>query len=86
MVFAKFNRVLERRAKDKENDPILLEDIDEINEWLMIKMEDDNDDEVMFVGEDLTWRGVAKVSGGYELIYLTRASKVQNYGRHVQQN
>ncbi|KAE8672946.1 hypothetical protein F3Y22_tig00111833pilonHSYRG00058 [Hibiscus syriacus] len=55
MVFVKFNHALECRAKSKETDPILLQDIDESNERLMGRMEDDeDDDEAVFVGEDLT--------------------------------
>ncbi|KAE8715827.1 hypothetical protein F3Y22_tig00110160pilonHSYRG00705 [Hibiscus syriacus] len=87
MVFVKFNRALERRAKSKETDPILLQDIDESNEWLMIRMEDDeDDDEAMFVGEDLTWSDVANASGAYESSYLTRASKVMNDGAGPSRN
>ncbi|KAE8720235.1 putative UDP-N-acetylglucosamine--peptide N-acetylglucosaminyltransferase SEC [Hibiscus syriacus] len=78
MVFVKFNRALERRAKSKEIDPILLQDIDESNEWFMGRME--VDDETMFVGEDLTWSDVANAFGAYEPSYLTRASKVVNDG------
>ncbi|CAH1452891.1 unnamed protein product [Lactuca virosa] len=80
MVFVKFNRSLERRAKDKENDHLILQEIDESNEWLMGRMEDESDDEAVFVGEDLTWRDVAHDSGAYEPSYRTRASRVQNDG------
>ncbi|KAE8717751.1 hydroxyproline-rich glycoprotein family protein [Hibiscus syriacus] len=87
MVFVKFNRALERRAKSKEIDPILLQDIDESNEWLMGRMEDDeDDDEAVFVGEDLTWSDVADASGAYEPSYLTRASKVVNDGAGPSRN
>nr|KAJ0206925.1 hypothetical protein LSAT_V11C500243910 [Lactuca sativa] len=80
MVFVKFNRSLERRAKDKENDHLILQEIDESNEWLMGRMEDETDDEAVFVGEDLTWRDVAHASGAYKPSYRTRASRVQNDG------
>ncbi|XP_039017081.1 uncharacterized protein LOC120147907 [Hibiscus syriacus] len=87
MVFVKFNRALERRAKSKEIDPILLQDINESNEWLMGRMEDDeDDDEAVFVGEDLTWSDVANASGAYEPSYLTRASKVVNDGAGPSRN
>ncbi|CAH1453140.1 unnamed protein product [Lactuca virosa] len=59
MVFVKFNRSLDHRVKDKEKDPILLQEIDESNEWLMGRPEEENDDDIVFVGEDLTWRDVA---------------------------
>ncbi|KAE8666775.1 hypothetical protein F3Y22_tig00112491pilonHSYRG00253 [Hibiscus syriacus] len=84
MVFVKFNRPLERRAKSKETDPILLQDIDKSNEWFMGRME--NDDEAVFVGEDLTWSDVANASGAYEPSYLTRASKVVNDGAGPSRN
>nr|KAJ0226532.1 hypothetical protein LSAT_V11C100002810 [Lactuca sativa] len=79
MVFVKINRALDRRIKDKEKDPILLQEIDESNEWLMGKLEDENDDDIVFVVEDLTWRDVAHASGAYEPSYLTRL-RVQNEG------
>ncbi|KAL4567756.1 hypothetical protein LXL04_023349 [Taraxacum kok-saghyz] len=50
MVFVKFNRALNRRAKDKDKDHILLEDIDESNEWLLGRLEEENDDDSVFVG------------------------------------
>ncbi|KAL4574986.1 hypothetical protein LXL04_021826 [Taraxacum kok-saghyz] len=49
MVFVKFNRGLNRRAKDKDKDHILLEDIDESNEWLLGRLEEENDDDAVFV-------------------------------------
>ena len=60
MVFVKYNRTLQRRMKRSDStDPILLEEIDEINEWLMGKMEgnsDNNDqDDHVFNNDDLTW-------------------------------
>ncbi|CAI9299643.1 unnamed protein product [Lactuca saligna] len=79
MVFVKFNRALDRRVKDKEKDPILLQEIDESNEWLMGRLKEENDDDIVFVGKDLTWRDVANASGAYEPSYLTR-SRVQNDG------
>ncbi|XP_039009783.1 uncharacterized protein LOC120138368 [Hibiscus syriacus] len=88
MVFVKFNSALERRAKSKETDPILLQDIDESNEWFMGRMEDDeDDDEAVFVcEEDLTWSDIANASGVYESSYLTRASKVVNDGAGPSRN
>ena len=58
MVFIKYNRVLRHQfIKNDTMDPILLEDIDESNEWLLGSMEDDNSsDEVEYVfgDDDLT--------------------------------
>ena len=44
----------------------------------MGRMEDESDDEAVFVGEDLTWRDVAHASSAYEPSYRTRASRVHN--------
>ncbi|KAJ0685123.1 putative transcription factor/ chromatin remodeling BED-type(Zn) family [Helianthus annuus] len=65
MVYVKFNRAMERRHKKEGTaDPILLEDIDESNEWLMGTMEDEeHDDDLVFEGEDLTWSEVGRASG-----------------------
>lgn len=55
MVYVKFNRSLNRRTNRKENvDPILLNGIDESNEWLLGRLEEDKDDNIVFEGEDLT--------------------------------
>lgn len=47
-------------------DPIILEEIDESNEWLMRKMEgsSDNDklDDHVFENEDLTWSAVSEAT------------------------
>ncbi|KAD0994772.1 hypothetical protein E3N88_43436 [Mikania micrantha] len=76
MVYVKFNRALERRSKKEGTaDPIMLEDIDDSNEWLMGRMEDDDsDDELIFTGEDLSWRDVSEASGAHEPFYATRSS------------
>ncbi|KAI3507987.1 hypothetical protein L1887_22986 [Cichorium endivia] len=81
MVYVKFNRALERRTKDKEKDRIMLEDIDESNEWLMGRLEEDeNEDEAVFVGEDLMWRHVFNACGANEPTYVTRGSRGRNDG------
>ncbi|KAD4981747.1 hypothetical protein E3N88_18418 [Mikania micrantha] len=77
MVYVKYNRALQRRhRKEGTTDPIELEDIDESNEWLMDRMEDDDDD-LVFLGDDLTFNVVCKASGANEPIRLTRASKAR---------
>ncbi|KAD3067150.1 hypothetical protein E3N88_35030 [Mikania micrantha] len=75
MVYVKFNRALERRSKKEGTaDPIMLEDIDDSNEWLMGRMEDDDsDDELVFTGEDLSWRDVSEASGAHEPFYASMA-------------
>ncbi|KAE8695810.1 Detected protein of unknown function [Hibiscus syriacus] len=89
MVFVKFNSALERRAESKETDPILLQDIDESNDWFMKRVEDDEDedeDEAVFFSEDFTLSDVANASSAYKPIYLTRASKVVNDGAEPSRN
>nr|KAJ0202006.1 hypothetical protein LSAT_V11C600316160 [Lactuca sativa] len=77
MVFVKFNHGLGRRVKHKEKDPNILQKIDESNEWLMGRLEEENDDDIILFGE---MRDVAHASGAYESSYLTRASRAQNDG------
>ena len=55
MVYVKFNRALERRYNKEGNaDPIILNEIDDSNEWLMGRMEDDSedDDDLVYVDEE----------------------------------
>ncbi|KAI7752799.1 hypothetical protein M8C21_021751, partial [Ambrosia artemisiifolia] len=64
MVYVKFNRALERRQRSEGSaDPILLQEMDESNEWLLGRMEDDvENDELVFIGDDLTWSNVGRAS------------------------
>ncbi|GJU90964.1 hydroxyproline-rich glycoprotein family protein [Tanacetum coccineum] len=83
MVFVKFNRALERRSRREGNaDPILLNEIDDSNEWMMGRMEDDcNDgDDLVYIGEDLTWGDVERASGANDPSYSTRASRQSGVG------
>ena len=80
MVFVKYNRALQRRMKRSDaTDPIILEEIDESNEWLMGKMDgtSDNDelDDHVFENEDLTWTAVSEATGAEEPTYSTRGTK-----------
>lgn len=80
MVFVKYNRALQRRMKKSDaTDPIILEEIDESNEWLMGKMEGNSDtdeaDDHVFVNEDLTWSAVSEATGAEEPAYATRGTK-----------
>ncbi|KAM0024561.1 putative transcription factor/ chromatin remodeling BED-type(Zn) family [Helianthus debilis subsp. tardiflorus] len=63
-LYVKFNRALERRHRSEgPADPILVQDLDESNEWLMGRMEDDlEDDDLVFIGDDLTWSNVGRAS------------------------
>ncbi|KAF8055609.1 hypothetical protein N665_1291s0006 [Sinapis alba] len=67
MVFVKYNRALQHHMKRSDaTDPIILEEIDESNEWLMERMEGncDNDelDDPGFENEDLTWSAVSEAT------------------------
>ncbi|KAK8945232.1 hypothetical protein KSP39_PZI008141 [Platanthera zijinensis] len=80
LVFVKYNRALRRRYDSRDRiDPISLKDIDDSNEWLMERMEEDEeveqDDDIVFDDELLTWGAVARASGVEEDIYSTRLSK-----------
>ncbi|KAK9715805.1 hypothetical protein RND81_06G190600 [Saponaria officinalis] len=78
MVYVKCNRSLARRCKRSDtSDPILLDEIDESNEWLIGKMQEDDGDEVVFEDEDLTWSVVARALGVDESTYFTRSSRIR---------
>lgn len=80
MVFVKYNRVLQCRMKRNDaKDPIPLEEIDDINEWLMGKMDgnssNDEDDAFVHDDEDLTLSVVSEAVGAEEPDYTTRGAK-----------
>ena len=53
--------------------PILLDDIDDCNEWLTGRLDDFNmDDDLVFDDEPLTWDQVATAVGVYEPTHHTR--------------
>ena len=56
-------------------DPISLKEIDDSNEWLIGRMEDEGaaKDDLVFEADDLTWGDVARASGAKELRVYTRA-------------
>ena len=81
LVFVKYNRTLKRRYDARDSlDPICLGDIDDNNEWLMESMdgESDNEDELVFDDDILTWGVVARASGVEEEAYRTRSTKEKN--------
>ncbi|KAJ9566449.1 hypothetical protein OSB04_002415 [Centaurea solstitialis] len=79
MVYVKFNRALQHRyKKEGSGDHIILEDIDESNEWLMGMMDNndgDEDDDLVFLDGDLTWGDVSRASRAYEIPHFTRTSR-----------
>ncbi|KAK2660196.1 hypothetical protein Ddye_006729 [Dipteronia dyeriana] len=76
LVFVKYNRALKRQYDARDTiDPIYLNEIDESNEWLTGRLDDekDGDDELVFTEEDnLTWNAVATVAGVREPSYQFR--------------
>ncbi|XP_058218122.1 uncharacterized protein LOC131329073 [Rhododendron vialii] len=71
LVFVKYNRALRRRyVKRGKFDPISLKNIDESNEWLIGKLED----ELVFESEDLDWNVVAEASEVEEPSKVTRST------------
>ncbi|KAH6837925.1 hypothetical protein C2S53_000394 [Perilla frutescens var. hirtella] len=84
LVYVKYNRALQRRYKRKYIiNPILLEEIDDSNEWLMEKMDEENEvDELVFENDDLTWNVVSRAMGANEPTYHTRkATKSVDKGK-----
>ena len=65
-------------------DPISLKDIDNRNEWLMGRMEDEGatEDDLVFEGNDLTWGDVARASGAEELGFIQELKQA----KHQHQN
>lgn len=81
LVFVKYNRTLARRYKARNIiDPILLDNIDEANEWLTGGPENHEEEEV-FEGEGLTFGHVAMASGVEENVYGFRGSTLRSKER-----
>ncbi|XP_057770665.1 pheromone-processing carboxypeptidase KEX1-like [Salvia miltiorrhiza] len=87
LVYVKYNRTLERRYKRKDTiDPILLEEIDDSNEWLLGHMDGDSsneDSDLVFEDDNLTWSAVSKASGANDPIYSTRHASRVDKGKGV---
>lgn len=76
MVYIKYNQALkERYTLQDQLDPITLDHIDESNEWLIGTLEEEDgqeENELVFDDDDLTWGDVAEASGVREPIRQTR--------------
>ncbi|XP_057787070.1 uncharacterized protein LOC131004405 [Salvia miltiorrhiza] len=87
LVYVKYNRTLERRYKRKDTiDPILLEEIDDSNEWLLGHMDEDSsneDNDLVFGDDNLIWSAVSKASGANDPIYSTRHASRVDKGKGV---
>ncbi|KAL2238042.1 UNVERIFIED_CONTAM: hypothetical protein Sindi_0995900 [Sesamum indicum] len=76
LVFIKYNRTLKRRYDARDAiDPIILDEIDESNEWLLWRLTLDSDEEnaTVFEDNDLTWGDVARAAGVDEDAYSLRS-------------
>ncbi|RVW51410.1 hypothetical protein CK203_097167 [Vitis vinifera] len=79
LVYIKYNRALKRRYNERNTiDPISLKDIDDSNEWLIGRMEDEDShggaqDDFVFDDDNLTWGDVARAAGAEEARFDTRA-------------
>ncbi|KAH0652661.1 hypothetical protein KY289_030339 [Solanum tuberosum] len=70
LVYIKYNRTLKRRYDARDLiDPILLDNIDDSNEWL-VGCPEDQEDELVYEDDDLTWGSVATTIGADESIYI----------------
>ncbi|KAH6785050.1 hypothetical protein C2S51_037505 [Perilla frutescens var. frutescens] len=73
LIYVKYNQTLQWRYERKDTiDPILLDEIDESNEWLIRKINEDNSNELedlVFDGDDLTWNVVSRAAGANESAY-----------------
>ena len=81
-MYIKYNRALKKRYNERDTiDPIILKEIDESNEWLIGRMDDEDshdhvdaqDDLVFDDDDDLTWGDVARASEAEEPRFDTRA-------------
>lgn len=79
MVFVKYNRALKRRSLRSDSvtrDPILLDEIDDSNEWLIGRMDGDSsdNDDLVWGDDDLPWNVVSQAMGAEEPRYSTRVT------------
>nr|XP_019067316.1 uncharacterized protein LOC109119299 [Solanum lycopersicum] len=88
LVYIKYNRTLKRRYDARDLiDPIRLDNIDDSNEWL-VGCPEDQEDELVYEDDDLTWGSVATAIGADESIYhlrgLSSRSTVLDKGKGVE--
>nr|XP_009599910.2 uncharacterized protein LOC104095467 [Nicotiana tomentosiformis] len=83
LVYIKYNRTLRRRYEARDTiDPILLDNIDEANEWLTGAPQN-HEDEQVYEGDDLDWGTVSLAVGVEENIYGLRGSSSSYKGKGV---
>ena len=80
-MYIKYNRALKKKYDGRDTiDPIILKEIDESNEWLIGRIDDENyhdhvdaQDDLVFVDDDLTWGDVVRASEAEGPRFDTRA-------------
>ena len=80
-MYIKYNRALKKRYNERDTiGPIILKEIDESNEWLIGRMDDEYfhnhvnaQDDLEFDDDDLKWGDVARASEAKEPRFDTRA-------------
>ncbi|XP_019241942.1 PREDICTED: uncharacterized protein LOC109221977 [Nicotiana attenuata] len=83
LVYIKYNRTLRRRYEARDTiDPILLDNIDEANEWLTGAPQN-HEDEQVYEGDDLDWGIVSMAARVEENIYGLRGSSSSYNGKGV---
>ncbi|OIT30989.1 hypothetical protein A4A49_59060, partial [Nicotiana attenuata] len=83
LVYIKYNRTLRRRYEARDTiDPIMLDNIDEANEWLTGAPQN-HEDEQVYEGDDLDWGTVSMAIGVEENIYGLGASSSSYKGKGV---
>ncbi|TYK15885.1 uncharacterized protein E5676_scaffold637G00660 [Cucumis melo var. makuwa] len=75
LLFIKYNRALKHLYNLRDIvDPISLRDIDDSNEWLSGRFDDDSEeDELVFDNDTLTWGDVSRAVGVKEPTFYSRA-------------
>ncbi|KAG5590033.1 hypothetical protein H5410_040547 [Solanum commersonii] len=88
LVYIKYNRTLKRRYDARDLiDPIHLDNIDDSNEWL-VGCPEDQEVQLVYEDDDLTWGSVATTIGADESIYhlkrLSSRSRALDKGKGVE--
>ncbi|RVW88405.1 hypothetical protein CK203_040914 [Vitis vinifera] len=84
LVYIKYNQALKRRYNERNTiDPISLKDIDDINEWLIGRMKDEDShggaqNDFVFDDDNLTWGDVARATGAEEAKFDSKARAREN--------
>ena len=85
LVYIKYNLALKRRYNEHDNiDSISLQDIDDSNEWLIGRMDDEDShdhvdakDDLVFDGDELTWVMLLELVGLRSLDLILEQEQAQ---------